>query len=333
VAVAVTFATGCVSPQGLANRIAKAPNLQYQFFSDKQSQQWLRALFRNKDPFLHLIIPVGPPEAKLSVMVLPPADYQIEVWSKVSRQTNGTKNFVLGMLQKTNAVVTPLKELGTIVLLHGYMTQKEAMLPWALVLAQAGYRVVLVDVRGHGHSTGRTFTAGKYETADLVQMLDYLTAQKLSGAGVGVLGYSFGADLGLYWAARDSRVKAIVAIAPYNKPDEAIPRFAKEMKWPISTNTLQKAIVLAEPKLGIKWSDWTAESAVAGIKEPVFFIGGEKDAISPPEDLQLMERAASVGSKVLVIPEANHFVIGLWFQDLTKPVKEWFQQHLHPPES
>jgi pimeloyl-ACP methyl ester carboxylesterase len=202
-----------------------------------------------------------------------------------------------------------------------------------LVLAQAGYRVVLVDVRGHGHSTGRTFTAGKYETADLIQMLDYLTAQKLSGAGVGVLGYSFGADLGLYWAARDSRVKAVVAIAPYNKPDEAIPRFAKEMKWPISTNTLQKAIVLAEPKLGIKWSDWTAESAVLGIKEPVFFIGGGKDTISPSEDLRLLQHAAPTGSKVLMIPEANHFVIGLWFQELTKPVKEWFQQQLRPPES
>ena len=329
---ALIFATGCVSSQGLANRIAKAPNLQYPSLSDKECQQWLRMLFRGKDPFLHLTIPVGPPEAKLSVLELPPVDYQIVVWSKVSRQTNGIKDFCVGVAEKTNAVVTPLKERGTIVLLPGYMMQKETMLPWALVLAQAGYRVVLVDVRGHGQSTGRTFTAGKVETADLIQLLDYLTAWKLSDAEVGVLGHSFGADLGLYWAARDPRVKTVVAIAPYNKPEEAIPRFAKEMKWPVSTNKLQKAIALAESKLGIKWADWTAAAAVGNMKTPVLFIGGGKDTISPPEDLQLLERAAPAGSKVLVIPEANHFVIGMWFQGLTQPVKEWFQQHLRPPE-
>jgi pimeloyl-ACP methyl ester carboxylesterase len=331
-AVGLMFATGCVSPQGLANRIAKAPNLQYQSLSDKQSQQWLQVMFGKKDPFLHLTIPVGPPEAELSVMELPPADYEVKVWSKVSHHTNGSKELTLYMLQKTNAVTTPLKERGTIVLLHGYMTQKETMLPWALLLAQTGYRVVLVDLRGHGHSTGRTFSAGKYETVDLIQVLDYLTARQLSAGQVGVLGYSFGADLGLYWAARDPRVKTVVAIAPYNKPDEAIPRFAKEMKWPFSTNTLSQAIVLAESKLGIKWSDWTAESAVAGIKEPILFIGGGEDTISPPEDLQLMEHAAPTGSKSISIPEANHFVVEIWFQELTKPVEDWFQQNLPQPE-
>jgi pimeloyl-ACP methyl ester carboxylesterase len=331
VAALMLFA-GCVTPQGLANRIAKAPNLQYGFLPDKQWQKWSRMLFRTNDPFQYLTIPVGPPEAKLSVMELPAANYNVEVRTRVVRQTNGTRDFVLEVVQKTNAVTAPLKELGTIVLLHGYMMQKETMVPWAIVLAQAGYRVVLVDVRGHGQSTGQTFTAGKYETADLIQMLDYLTAQKLCDPSVGVLGHSFGADLALFWAARDLRVKTVVAIAPYNKPDEAIPRLAKALKWPISTNKLQQAIVLAEPKLGIKWSDWTAESALAGIQEPVLLIGGVRDIISPPQDLRLLKRAAPAGSQAILIPAADHFVIGYWFQELATPVKEWFQQHLPPPE-
>jgi pimeloyl-ACP methyl ester carboxylesterase len=291
----------------------------------------VRVIFGKRDPFLHLTILVGPPEAELSVMELPPADYQVKVWSTVSHQTNGSNALTLYMLPKTNAVTTPLQDRGTVVLLHGYMMQKETMLPWAVVLAQSGYRVVLVDLRGHGRSTGRTFSAGKNETADLIQVLDYLIARQLSAAQVGVLGYSFGADLGLYWAARDPRVKTVIAVAAYNKPDEAVSRLAKELKWPFSTNKLQLAIGMAEPKMGIKWSDWTGESAITRIKEPILFIGGGKDTISPPADLQLLKQAAPTESRSILIPEANHFVIELWFQELTQPVKAWFQQHLPPP--
>jgi pimeloyl-ACP methyl ester carboxylesterase len=321
------LATGCISSQGLANRIAKAPNLQYQCLSDKECRQWSRLIFGTNDPCLHLTIPVGPPAATLSVMELPPADYEIEVLAKVSRHQKGT-NFDLGMNRKTNAVVTPLKERGTVVLLHGYMMEKETMLPWAVVLAQAGYRVVLVDLRGHGRSTGRTFTAGKVESADMIQVLDYLIPRKLCDPEVGVLGHSFGADVGLFWAARDARVKTLVAIAPYNKPDEAIPRFAKELNWPFSTNKLARAIALAEPLLGIKWSDWAAEDTIARMKAPVLLIGGGKDGICPPADLKLLEQTAPAGSKKILIPEANHFVIGFWFQELAKPVTEWFGRRL-----
>ncbi|HEV2693813.1 MAG TPA: alpha/beta fold hydrolase [Verrucomicrobiae bacterium] len=329
--IGLMFVTGCISAQGLANRIAKAPNLQYECLSDKDCKKWLRTIFGTNDPCLHLTVPVGPPEATLSVMELPPANYNVEVWGKVTRHKYET-NFDLGMKFKTNGIVTPLKQRGTAVLLHGYMMQKETMLPWAVVLAQAGYRVVLVDLRGHGRSMGKTFTAGKYETTDLVQVLDYLTAHGLSDPEVGVLGHSFGADMGLFWAARDPRVKTVVAIAPYDKLDEAIPRFAKELDWPFSTNKLVKAIVLAEPQLGIKWADWTAEGALGKMKVPVLLIGAGKDGICPPADLELMRQAAPVGSEKILIPEANHFVIGFWFQDLRKPVEGWLTEKLGEAE-
>jgi len=329
--VALIFATGCISSQGLAKRIAKAPNLQYGVMSDKECQKWLRLMFGTNDPCLHLMVPMGPPEAKVSVMELPPADYHIDVWAKVSRHKKGT-NFDLGMMWQTNVASNtppvPLKDRGTVVLLHGYMMQKETMLPWAVELAEAGYRVVLVDLRGHGQSTGKTFTAGKYESADMVQVLDFLIVRKLCDPEVGVLGHSFGADVGLFWAARDARVKTVVAIAPYNKMDEAIPRFARELKWPFSTNKLEKAIALAEPQLGIRWEDWTAAGAVAEMKVPVLFIGGGKDGICTTNDLELLTQAAPAGSRKILIKEANHFVIGFWFQELSQPVKEWFGERL-----
>ena len=213
-------------------------------------------------------------------------------------------------------------------ILHGYSVQKETMIPWAFLLAEAGYRAVLVDLRGHGQSTGQNFSCGKYETSDLVQLLDYLSEQEICKGPIGVLGLSFGADLALQWAARDARVKTVVAIAPYNRPEEAFVRFAKEMKVPVSARALEAALGLVASKLELNWADLSGEKAARRISEPVLLIGGEKDMISPPADLLEIKQAAAAGTKVLLIPEANHFVIGFWFHEIAEPVKEWFHARL-----
>ena len=44
---------------------------------------------------------------------------------------------------------------GTVFLLHGYGLAEFSMVPWAWCLAQEGWRCVLVDLRGHGKSTGK----------------------------------------------------------------------------------------------------------------------------------------------------------------------------------
>jgi pimeloyl-ACP methyl ester carboxylesterase len=326
------LAAGCVSPERLANRLITAPNLQAQFISNKQLDDWFKLTLGTNNPLLRQVIPVGPPDANLSVMELPAADYHVKVWSKVSKLKNGKKELLLNMTHDTNTGTITLEQKGTVVLLHGYLTQKETMLPWAVVLAQSGYRVVLVDLRGHGNSTGPIFSGGKFETADLMQVLDYLTAHKLCDPQVGVLGYSFGADLALYWAARDPRVKTVVAIAAYNDPEKAIPRLAKDLKLPFSQEKVRQAATIAEARLGIKWSDWTGAAAIRRIHEPIFFVGAGKDTISPPEDLELFKQIAPPGSQSLSVSEANHEAIGFWLHDLAGPVKSWFQEHLPAEE-
>ena len=202
------------------------------------------------------------------------------------------------------------------------------MIPWAFLLAQAGYRAILVDLRGHGRSTGQSFSCGKYECTDLIQLLDYLVAQHICDERVGVLGLSFGADLALHWAARDPRIRTVVAIAPYNRPEDAMVRFAKEMKIPISSHKLDQAMEAVAFKLELNWDDLSGVAAMKKISRPVFLIGGEKDLISPPEDLNQIKQVAAAGTKLLMVPEANHFVIGFWFHEIADPVTAWFQAQL-----
>jgi pimeloyl-ACP methyl ester carboxylesterase len=119
-----------------------------------------------------------------------------------------------------------------------------------------------------------------------------------------------------------------VAIAPYNRPEEAFVRFAREMGFPISTRVLDSTMDVIASKLDLDWSDWSGAAAARRLPLPVFLIGGEKDPISPPRDLEQIKQAAAAGTEMLLVPEANHFVIGFAFQQLAEPVKAWFQARL-----
>lgn len=306
-----------MSPSGddkesLAARILSAPNLR------PGAPDALSKGFSWDPPRL---ISVGPPEAKLRVVHMPPGNYRMKVVSEVERGAEFLPDY-----NRLSSV--PMQEEGTILLLHDYNYQKEHMVPWAWVLAQAGYHVVLVDLRGHGDSSGQIVSYGKYETADMRQVLDHLLKQQVCDSNLGVLGVGYGANLALHWAAQDPRVRTVVAIAPHNQLEQTFERLARERKASLSPDVLQDALGLVAARLDIKWADWSGEAAARQLKEPVLLIGGGKDTVTSTNDLKALEQAAPAGSKVLLVPEANHRDIAYWFHEIEEPVKAWFHAHL-----
>ena len=331
-ALALVLVSGCSVSRIAANRIIAAPNLHH----DKEVKDWtaewektLATMGGGTNPFTAFNLDVGPPSARLTAVQLRPRDCKVVVASEI-KGNEGRTNLIVRLLPSTNACEGI--ERGSIVLLHGYRTRKEFMAPWAFILANAGYRVIVPDLRGHGESTGRVFSGGKYETADLVQLLDHLTVKGHCDGRVGVLGYSFGADLALNWAARDKRVAAVVAIAPYDQPDEAFLRLAKATSFPLGPETLREAMSIAAAKLDVRWNDWSGTSALGQMTVPVMLVAGGRDVVSPPSDFELLRKTAPQGSEALLIPEADHVSVGYAFPRLAEPVKSWFQRHLDLPQ-
>ena len=309
--------------ESLAARLVSAPNLR------PGKPDAFSKVFSWDPP---RFISVGPPSAKLRVVQMPYGDYRMKVASKVIPVADGEgKLWFEGLPENNRSPAAPVRNRGTLLLLHDYNYQKEHMVPWAWVLAQAGYNIILPDLRGHGDSSGETISYGKYETADLRQLLDYLTQQRACAEKVGVLGVGYGASLALHWAARDPRVGTVVAIAPYNQPEQAFARMARQNEASLSSEVLKEASALAAARLDIKWTDWSGETAMRHLKEPVLLIGGGKDAICSTNDLNALEQAAPAGSKRLLIPEADHKVIGYWFNEIEEPVKAWFREHMPAP--
>jgi alpha/beta superfamily hydrolase len=87
---------------------------------------------------------------------------------------------------------------------------------WALfdAFVERGYVAVAFNFRGVGSSGGR-HEEGEGEVLDVLGVLDWLeTLPETKGCGLGILGYSFGAWVGLRAAVRDDRVRCVGAVAP-----------------------------------------------------------------------------------------------------------------------
>ena len=246
-------------------------------------------------------ISVGPPHATLAVWVLSPrADKPVR---------------------------------GTILLLHGFLNDHSQVQPVAQSLRSAGYRAVLVDLRGHGQSTGDHITYGVDDSRDLVQVTDYLQAHHLCGKSLGVFGVSYGAASALLYAGNDPRVQAVVAVAPFANLREEAPYFGRHI-LPIPGLFLSAAdyssIVNTMGELASFNPD--ACSPIAAIRKTsahVRLFHGDADMIIPCACSKELAAAAPDRTELTIFPGQGHLEVSFNFLDeLSAPTRAWFDQYL-----
>lgn len=318
--VAACFTSGCSGY--FARRITQAPNT-YPTWLAPQARVVLdydAALATN---LLSRYLEVGPPEAKLRYRLVPAADYKFKV-TGTNRLDHGRElyefNFKANVPGNTNQFTQSPR--GTVILLHGYGLGGYAMLPWALQLAQDGWRCVLVDLRGHGRSTGKQISYGIHESKDLSQLLDALTREGDLSQPVSVVGVSYGASLALRWKVEESRVGPVVAIAPYAVLSNAVINICDEYSW----------LPLAFPRAGMKQvpsllgvaADELDPLAIVG-RHPVkcLLIAADDDKITPTADMQQLYQVLAQGSRLVVVPNSTHEIVAYQFSKVTPLVEDW----------
>ncbi|MDV2481852.1 alpha/beta fold hydrolase [Methanoculleus sp. Wushi-C6] len=97
-----------------------------------------------------------------------------------------------------------------IVLIHGAGASREAVRPYAAMLARHGYGVLALDLAGHGGSGGPTNRFGWGGTRDVGAAVEFLEAQEGVDA-IGGMGLSLGGEVLLGAASEYPQVRAIVA--------------------------------------------------------------------------------------------------------------------------
>lgn len=329
-ALALTGLSGCAS-QMLAKIAVDAPN-----------RESVPPLLRNST-FVELVqktyaqtwqVEVGPPAARLAVAVVEPADYTFKhrLWYDEKDGRARLRYNLTWEPPAKNDGTNRIEPKGTVLLLHGYRDSKENVLHWGLFLAEHGYRCVLVDLRGHGASSGERIGFGAFEAADLSRVLDDVYARGLARGPVGVLGISYGASTALLLASRDERVATVVSLEPYSEGDKAVVEFAHGVApvraARISPQTFAAGVKRAARRAQFTWEQTSVLAAMPRVRQPVLFFHGAKDTWLSPEHSRALFARAAEGSRLVILPEDTHLSLAIRLQPIADEVQVWFAQHL-----
>lgn len=338
VLLAAVLLAGCAGL--VADRIVQPPR------SDKQLAFTEKAMRRAGVPWETLERALAP---DISYVVFEPGPHQLRY------RTFSFSNDTWSMLMRwqPNRARQPAQR-GTLVLVHGWSMDAYMMVPWALAFAEHGFRVVIVELRGHGRSADGRMGYGRRESADVVAVLEHLREEKRLAQPLYLMGVSYGAVTVLNAAARLARKRdshpplAVVAMEPFANAADAIRSmhsFARTAlrggwrSWILRTGArllvpdfvVEKAIADASRRLQLDLAALDTSVAVAASTSCPLLVHGRLDTVIPHQSSRLLA-AAHPAAQLVELPQDGHFSTPARVDLLADPLVNWFAALARQPE-
>lgn len=196
----------------------------------------------------------------------------------------------------------------TIILGHGYSSDKSPDLPIAEFLHKAGYKVFMFDFRGHGRSEGPRGTSLAYmERLDVHGAVDYLLGR--GEQRIAMLGTSMGGSIGIIATAENPYIAALIADSPFAFLWRSISAEAKNLNYPnFLTDWLAKFAYKAMCDYhGYPVKVGNPASFIAKIApRPLFFIHGELDNLTTVDNTHILFELAKEPKQKWILPDFGH---------------------------
>jgi uncharacterized protein len=195
-----------------------------------------------------------------------------------------------------------------VILVHGFKSSREEMLPWARFLHDAGYNVLLFDTRGCGRSSGATVGLGATEARDISLAVEFARDQ-FGTSEVGVLGISLGAGAAILAAADDPHISAVVADSAWTDQDLQLSRLSFLPLGSLRVPLPPYGVAAASAMAGADVKSARPLDAIARISpRPVLLIHSADDdnATTPVEGARKLFSAAGQPKDLWVAPRGGH---------------------------
>lgn len=194
------------------------------------------------------------------------------------------------------------------VLSHGWARSRCELLPHANFLHHAGFAVLMFDYRHRGESDGGEITMGLREQDDLLGALDLLSARpEVEHERIAAFGMSMGGAITILVAARDRRIRALAAEAPFDTFDTLMARgirhYGRLPSFPFSPI----AKWLLERRLQGRLDAIAPADVVASLSpRPVMIIADERDELIGADAAERVFQGAEEPKQFWLIGGASH---------------------------
>lgn len=194
----------------------------------------------------------------------------------------------------------------TVVVMHGWGSNMELMLPLALPLHKAGLNVLLVDARNHGRSDSDTFSSMPKFAEDTGAAVDWLKQNRTGSAEkIVLLGHSVGAGAVLLEASRRTDISAVISIAAFAHPEWMMRRYLGRFRAP---EFFKRGVLrYVEWVIGYRYEEIAPMNTACLTHCPVLIVHGADDQTVPASDAYaIRDNCPAKSIDVLLIHGAGH---------------------------
>jgi alpha-beta hydrolase superfamily lysophospholipase len=194
---------------------------------------------------------------------------------------------------------------GLVLMFHGNVSCKAALLPEAKAFRELGYATFLLDFRGSGGSVGNVVTAGMQEADDVAAAWEYARAQSWRGPRI-LYGQSMGSVAILRAVAlRGVRPDALILECPFDNLLSAVRNRFSAMGVP-AFPAAHLLVFWASVQHGCNGFTHDATAYARAVECPVLMLHGAEDARVSPEEARVIAENLSGPHRFEVFPGLGH---------------------------
>ncbi len=200
----------------------------------------------------------------------------------------------------------------------------------ARALHEAGYHVLMFDLRNHGRSgSSPVVTFGHDEARDLLGAVNYLKGrQEVDAERIGALGYSMGANAVMFACAKTQEIKAAIAVQPV-RPTSFANRLANSLLGPLGAATLNVARRVYY-NAGGPLMETTDPAIVADLVSPtaIMYVQGDGDPWGDVPNVRRFFELSQEPKALEIVPSIHRFGGYLYLSENPETMLSFFEQHI-----
>jgi len=192
----------------------------------------------------------------------------------------------------------------TVVMVHGWTSSRREPYDKSQYLHDAGYNLLVFDLRGHGLSDGGYTTMGWREPEDVRAAVTL--AKSLDPGPVALLGYSMGGASVLEEAAGDPRVAAVIEDSAFSSLSSVVAADFQHLTHLPAQPFDWALLFVGQQDLHFQAGWVQPVRAAAQLRQPLLAIIGSADTTVPPAEGWSIYGAAAGPKQLLLVPGAGH---------------------------